>query len=132
MPYAPLVGFALSPARFAAGLALPVGHPSRPHSSLINAVILWALRVSDIAEFLDYEDLYVERVVTALQEATGGGEALLNVDVSLYSKLQSFFVLIFRTALGHGASPHMCHTSVYIACPLLFRRRSSSRGPVPR
>ena len=130
MPYAPLVGFALSPTRFAAGLALPAGHPSRPHSSLINVVTLWALRVSDIPEFLDYEDLYIERAVTALQEATGGGEALVNVDVSL-SKATKLFVLIFNIALGYGTSSHIRHTSICIACPLLFRRRSSSRGPVP-
>lgn len=82
MPYAPLLGFSLAPDRFVANLALPERHPSRPHAALINAVFLWALRISDVDELLDHEGTYIERTISALQDATGASGA--RIDVRLY------------------------------------------------
>lgn len=81
LPYAPILGFSLSPARFNASLALQREDISRPSPCLLNAVILWALRISDMPEFLEYEDLYIERTVVALQERVSSCVAVAYSDV---------------------------------------------------
>ncbi|KAL5532518.1 hypothetical protein ACEPAF_4292 [Sanghuangporus sanghuang] len=69
MPRAVSLGFALSPAHFLSDLHVPTPHVNRPHPALIHSVILWALHLSNSHEFMQHENLYLQRSILALQDA---------------------------------------------------------------
>ncbi|EJD02546.1 uncharacterized protein FOMMEDRAFT_157780 [Fomitiporia mediterranea MF3/22] len=71
MPHAPALGFALCPVRFLSNLRLPTNHPDKPHPALLHAVFLWALHLSKCNDFMQYENLYLQRSILALQDALG-------------------------------------------------------------
>ncbi|EJD05338.1 uncharacterized protein FOMMEDRAFT_144935 [Fomitiporia mediterranea MF3/22] len=67
LPHSEVLGFAVNPVRFKVQLALPIHHPERPHPALTNAIYLWALRISNLREYMQHEDVYRHRAVLALQ-----------------------------------------------------------------
>ncbi|KAH8101647.1 hypothetical protein DFH11DRAFT_1790190 [Phellopilus nigrolimitatus] len=77
LPHASSVGFVLSPSHFRATLGLPTLNSERPHPALVNAVLLWALRLSSNQDHTQHEQLYLQRTILALQDAFGGGRGNL-------------------------------------------------------
>ncbi|KAI5118638.1 hypothetical protein M0805_000014 [Coniferiporia weirii] len=70
-PHASTLGFALSPIRFRAALNLPAPDPIRPHPALLNAVLLWAIRLSNAQHPMECESVFLQRTTVALQNTLG-------------------------------------------------------------
>lgn len=60
LPHSVALGFVLDIGRFRKALSLPTLHPERPHSALLNAVFLWATRLSK--NWRQHENLFFTAV----------------------------------------------------------------------
>ncbi|EJD07551.1 uncharacterized protein FOMMEDRAFT_115859 [Fomitiporia mediterranea MF3/22] len=73
LPNSHQLGFSLNVKRFLKSLAEPSTHPSYPHPGLMNAIYLWALRLSLEPTLQSHENVYLKRAIGSLQNIVGGG-----------------------------------------------------------
>ncbi|KAL5514513.1 hypothetical protein ACEPAG_2602 [Sanghuangporus baumii] len=70
LPNSRALGFALDVDRFRERTSLPTSHIERPHPALLDAVYVWALRLSSRMELRQREDACLQRAILALQGST--------------------------------------------------------------
>lgn len=125
------LGFALNVPRFLKALAEPSSHPGYPHPGLMNAIYLWALRLSREPSLQAHENIYLRRAIDALQNVLGGALGDLN-DVHI-----SFWALLCVLTLTRSAVDFPNESSTRDAgrssrCAVFFYAWSHPRGPVSR
>lgn len=76
LPHACRLGFALHIPTFLQSVALPQGHPSRPHPCLLDMISLWALRLSQSPDFIAHEPRYLSNALSTMPSALGSTNAL--------------------------------------------------------
>lgn len=91
MPRAEPIGLALSPTHLVSDLHLPASHQNRPHPALIQSVLLWSIHLTNSQEFMQHENLYLQRAILALQDALAQ-EPGLEVSSFIRSHLREQFL----------------------------------------
>lgn len=71
LPHARRLGFYLNVNRFMSSMSLPIGHPVRPHSSLLDVISLWALRIAQHPNLSQLENQYITSAISSMPSALG-------------------------------------------------------------
>ncbi|KAH8115853.1 hypothetical protein DFH11DRAFT_1506802, partial [Phellopilus nigrolimitatus] len=117
LPHASALGFALSPERFLDDLSLPILHPGRPHAALLYAVILWAVRFSQVPDFMQHEGLFLQRAIIALHDDVSGS----------LDKLDSFTLAKQRV---HAIQAEILLSQFFFSVGRLFEGRCHANAAV--
>ncbi|KAL5477026.1 hypothetical protein ACEPAI_3213 [Sanghuangporus weigelae] len=101
LPNSRALGFALDVDRFRERTSLPTSHIERPHPALLDAVYVWALRLSNRMELRQREDARLQRAILALQ-----GSNLNQSEHAAHHRVEAVqaevLIALYFLCLGHN------------------------------
>ncbi|TDL23572.1 hypothetical protein BD410DRAFT_897602 [Rickenella mellea] len=74
LPHATQLGFAIDIPRFKTSLTFPRTHPHYPHSTILNSIYIWSLRLSNSPDLLPLEHHFLQKALDAVKDAVGSNQ----------------------------------------------------------
>ncbi|KAL5498483.1 hypothetical protein ACEPAH_1836 [Sanghuangporus vaninii] len=101
LPNSRALGFALDVDRFRERTSLPTSHIERPHPALLDAVYLWALRLSNRMELRQREEAHLQRAILTLQ-----GSSYIRGEHAAHHRVEAVqaevLITLYFLCLGHN------------------------------